>query len=281
LSEGEHLPAQIQNLYAQIGKEYGVVRRFRQPVEEALARMEPKREPSSGNSAVAVAPGSPSPAVQAAQRGKARAATEPSRGRRLVDTDTPRAVYGGAGGGAPVARAPNAEMGYAKPHPQQHQHQHQQPQQQRGGGHGAHAGPSTLKGGRRPEHGGGALTSHAVASSSPSAAVAHASASGAAQARGAAATVDGRKGRVSFNVPPPRAAAALAADDSERDEDEDEEEEDDGDDDDDDDGPLVLVASAAGTARDRHAARHDEALEISRRLWDLGNVGRDDIVVGK
>jgi hypothetical protein len=39
VSEGGHLPAQIQGLFSQIGKEYGVVRRFRRPIEDALGRI--------------------------------------------------------------------------------------------------------------------------------------------------------------------------------------------------------------------------------------------------
>ena len=292
VGEGDYLPAQIQSLYAQIGKEYGVVRRFRQPVEEALARMELRRDPPSASGITGAAPGSPSPAAQAvaaaavqAQRGKMRAMTEPPRGRRMVDTDTPRAVYAAAvgvdgaktvGPHALVARAPNAEIAYAKPHPHPHAQQ-QQNHQQHGG---THVGPSPLKGGRHVDDQDSAPPSHAAASSSAATATSASAVGAAAQARAAA---EARRARVSFNVPPPRAAAAAhastgAGDDSERDEDDEDEEEED----DDDDGPLVLVASSSAAAgRDRHAARHDEALEISRRLWDLGNVGRDDIVVGK
>jgi hypothetical protein len=39
VSEGGHVPAQIQGLFSQIGKEYNVVRRFRRPVEDALGRL--------------------------------------------------------------------------------------------------------------------------------------------------------------------------------------------------------------------------------------------------
>jgi len=60
--------------------------------------------------------------------------------------------------------------------------------------------------------------------------------------------------------------------------DEDGESERDDDDDDDDDEPLVLGGSSSSVGRSHHAPRHDEALEISRRLWDLGNVGREDLV---
>jgi hypothetical protein len=42
-SESEHFTAQTQSLYAQINKEYNVVRRYRQPVSDALARIEPHR----------------------------------------------------------------------------------------------------------------------------------------------------------------------------------------------------------------------------------------------
>jgi hypothetical protein len=41
-SESDHFTAQTQSLYAQIGKEYNVVRRFHQPVSDALARLEPR-----------------------------------------------------------------------------------------------------------------------------------------------------------------------------------------------------------------------------------------------
>jgi hypothetical protein len=282
LGEGDYLPAQIQSLYAQIGKEYGVVRRFRQPVEEALARMELKRDAAGG------APGSPSPAAAAvasaaataAQKGKFRAAMEPQRGRRLVDTDTPRAVYAAAAGGSPapssphalVARAPNAEIAYAKPHPHPHPHsQHRH----------AHLGPSPLKSGHHLDRESGAGSSAPTVASLSAASMATVTPA-TATAVTARAAAEARKSRVSFNVPPARAlaaAAAASADESERDDDLDDDEEDD----DDEDGPLVLVASSSSAVagRERHSARHDEALEISRRLWDLGNAGREDLVVGK
>jgi hypothetical protein len=81
-AEGDHFSTQTQSLFSQIGKEYTVVRRYRQPIGDALARIEPHIT-------------SPS----AKRKGKGRSFTEPlsrtdadhahrSRHRTMDDVDS-------------------------------------------------------------------------------------------------------------------------------------------------------------------------------------------------